>query len=89
MSLLFVQIVRASGVADWFTSGSALANLGVGGILGTIVIVLAVLHYRSDRREEARGDAALKGWADATKQFERSLDLIERMQNRKRNGDVG
>lgn len=76
-------------MGDIFQGGSQLASLGVGGILGVGVLVLGWLHLKAYSREIARGDAAMKGWADATEQFERALNLIEKMQSRRRSGDAG
>lgn len=85
----FLAVLRTDLLSDLFKSGSDLANLGMLGLMGVGTLVLAYLHYRSDEREERRGDALLKLSQDATLQFERALDLIEKLQNRHRNGDVG
>lgn len=89
MMSTFLLVLRSSLLSDLFKSGTDLANLGVLGFLGVSVIILGWLHYRSDQREERRGDALLKLSQDATDQFQRALDVIEKMQNRKRNGDLG
>jgi len=74
-------------VNDIFKSGTDLANLGVAGILGAAVIALAYVVYRAYQREIKRTDLALAGWQAATVQFERALELIEKMQNRRRMDD--
>jgi hypothetical protein len=84
---ILVAALRQSGLGDLFQSGSALANLGVLGLLGVAVVFLVWLHIRAYNREIERGDRALAGWDAATTQFERALDLIEKMQNRSRRGD--
>jgi len=74
-------------VSDIFQSGTALANLGVLGILGVAVVALCWVVYKAYQREIKRADLALEGWQNATAQFERALDLIEKMQDRRRASD--
>jgi hypothetical protein len=84
LGLLFAQV----GIGDLFQSGTALANLGVLGLFGLAVVILGWLHYKSDVREQKRGDAAAELATTLSAQFDRALDLIERMQSRRRNGDA-
>ena len=74
-------------MTDLFRSGTELANLGVLGLLGIAVIALAIVVYKAYQREISRTDVALAGWQNATTQFERALDVIERMQDRHRRTD--
>lgn len=67
-----------------FQSGTALANLGVLGILGTAVVALSVIVYKAYQREIRRADFALEGWNSATAQFERAMDVIDKMNDQKR-----
>lgn len=76
-------------MGDLFRAGTDLANLGILGLLGAAVVALSWFAFRAYRREELRADQALTGWQAATLQFERALDLIERMQNRRRDEDAG
>lgn len=80
---------------DLFNSATGLGKLGIVGILALAVIVLVATwlfewavpgrtHRRELKRETERADRNLDGWEAATKQFERSLDVIERMQGRSR-----
>jgi hypothetical protein len=72
---------------DFFKSGTALANAGVLGILGIAVIALAWVVYQAYQREIRRADTALALAQSATEQFERALDLIEKMNTRRRASD--
>lgn len=81
-------------IDDLFNASSALGKLGIVGILAMDVIVLAVawafewaVPRRTFQREVSRADRNLAGWEAATSQFERSLDVIERMQDRRRKTD--
>lgn len=71
---------------DLFDLGSSLGRLGVLGLLGLAVIVIGVgfirewfIPGRAYVRELARAERAIAGWESATKQFERALDVIERL----------
>lgn len=89
MTMAFLLLLRGQDLmADIFKAGSDLANLGVLGILAVAVILLSLLMYRAYQREVVRADVALAGWQAATTQFERALDLIEKMQSRRRGGDA-
>lgn len=79
---------------DLFNAATTLGKLGIVGILALDVILLSVswafelaVPGRTFRREVARADRNLVGWEAATTQFERSLDVIERMQDRRRKTD--
>lgn len=79
---------------DLFNSATGLGKLGIVGILALDVILLGVswifevaVPGRTFRREASRADRNLAGWEAATTQFERSLDVIERMQDRRRKTD--
>lgn len=74
---------------DLFDSATGLGKLGIVGILAFDLIVLGVtwvfelaVPRRTHLREVARSDRYLAGWEAATTQFERSLDVIDRMQNK-------
>ena len=87
-----MDLVRQSVLGDLFKAGTDLANLGLLGLLGTIVVLLAWAVYRVTRtaydREVQRADIAMAGWNNATTQFERALNLIDKMQNRRRSEDA-
>lgn len=83
---------------DLFNAATGLGKLGIVGILALGVILIGTgfffemvvpgrTHRRELKREMDRADRNLEGWEDATKQFERSLDVIERMQGRRRATD--
>lgn len=79
---------------DLFNSATALGKLGIVGILALDVMLLGITWVfewavpgRTFRREVSRADRNLTGWEAATTQFERSLDVIERMQDRRRRTD--
>jgi len=63
------------------------------GWLGVTVLVVAafltgIIHSDNEfKREVVRGDRAMQLASDVTDQFERGLDLIEKMQSRRRLGD--
>lgn len=74
---------------DLFNSATGLGKLGIIGILALDLIVFGAtwvfelaVPKRTHLREVARGDRYLAGWEAATTQFERSLDVIDRMQNK-------
>lgn len=79
---------------DLFDLGTTLGKLGVLGLLGLMVITISVGFVRewvapgaALKRAEVRAERNLAGWEAATDQFERSLDLIEKMQDRQRRSD--
>lgn len=83
---------------DLFDAATALGKLTVAGILsfdviaaGWIIVAFTrewVVPGRALRRSEARADKNFQLAEDATDQFERALDVIERMQDRRRATDA-
>lgn len=79
---------------DLFNAATGLGKLGIVGIVSLDAILLVVVWIfelavprRTFLREVSRADRNLAGWEASTTQFERSLDVIERMQDRRRKAD--
>jgi hypothetical protein len=79
---------------DLFDLGTTLGRFGVLGLLSLAVITISVGFVRewiapgaALKRVETRAERNLAGWEAATSQFERSIDLIEKMQDRQRRSD--
>ena len=87
MSSLY-EILQSTGIGDLFRAGSDLANIGLLGLFGTSTVGLSWFAFKAYQREVKRGDLAMAGWQAATEQFERALDLIEKMSNRRRSEDA-
>lgn len=80
-AILFAVLTWTSFIRGWISTGAERTR--------------AELQYEKrldeaeERRKEAeaRAERNLKGWEEATDQFERALDLVEKMQNRRRRSD--
>lgn len=75
-------------MTDILNLSAELSKLGGVGVLALAVVVVGIgfirewfVPGRSYLREVARAERALAGWEGATKQFERALDVIEKMAN--------
>lgn len=79
---------------DLFDLSTPLGRLTATGLLALFAVLVTMAFIRewvapgqALRRAEARADRNLAGWEAATGQFERSLDLIAKMQDRQRRSD--
>ncbi len=80
--------------SDLFDLTTTIGKLGVLGLLSLFGITATIAFVRewvapgaALKRAEARADRNLAGWEAATDQFERALNLIDKMQDRRRASD--
>lgn len=78
-------------LSDIFDLGTTLGKLGATGLLALALSCVTLAFVRewvspgaALKRAEARADRNLAGWEAATDQFERALNVIEKMQDRRR-----
>lgn len=83
-----LSAVRLDLLGDLFKAGTDLANLGILGILAVGVVALAFFAWRAYDREVRRADAAADLAVTLSDRFDRALDILERSQSRRRNGDA-